>query len=163
MTERRRRFARAFLGFGGKHACLGVCFMLIALAGVANAAAPKTVTLRRCGYLQRVLPGGPLDTRTLSRRYAVYGWHLSCSETRALLGSRGSHLPPYQADTPTAFLVFRGMTFVCDSGDAGGGHCGSPYHLRQTAPYLSGHATRLAVYRNCSFAGACSKTVTEYV
>ena len=150
--------------FTGKRACLVVCVMLITLTGIANAAAPKTVTLRRCGYMQRILPGGPLDTNPISRRYAVYGWHVSCSATRALLGSRGSRLPPYKMEIPTAVLTFRGMKFMCYSGDAGGGGCDSPYQLRQPypgAPYLEwGHHTQAVVYQNCSFVRECSKTVT---
>lgn len=165
MPERTRKFSRVFLGFGGKHACLGVCFMLITLTGIATAAGPKTVRLQRCGYMQRILPGGPLDTRHVASRYAVYGWHLSCSETRALLGSRGSRLPQYEMDTPTAVLTFRGMKFACGSGDAGGGQCRSPYQFRpigQGQYLVWGHATRLAKYLNCSFVGSCSKTVTGY-
>jgi hypothetical protein len=162
MSESRRKVARAFSGLGGKRASIGVCVILIMLTGTANAAGPKTVTLQRCGYMQRILPGGPLDTRLVASRYAVYGWHLSCNETRALLRSRGSRLPQPLMDTPTALLTFRGMKFACQSGDAGGGSCRSPYQFRPVRQGRYVHATRLAMYRNCSFVGSCSKTVTGY-
>lgn len=161
MANRRRRVRPGVRGFRWKHAPIGVCVItLITLAGTANAAGTKTITLRRCGYMHRILPGGPLSTRG---KYAVYGWHLSCDATRALLGSQGSRIPQYQMNTPTAVLTFRGMKFACQSGDAGGGDCGSPYQLRQAYPgayMVAGRYTRAVAYRNCSFAGICTATVT---
>ncbi len=145
---------------GVRRACLSVCCMLVAFTSVATAASPKTVTVRRCGYMHQILPGGPLATRGT---YAIYGWHLSCSATRALLASHGSHLPPRPTVTATAVLSFRGMDFACSSGDAGGGFCRSPYRLRPAYPgayVLSGRYTRFADYQNCSFADLCRKTLT---
>ncbi len=165
MSKPWRGFYQAFRGVRVKHATVSVSVLtLITLSGIANAAGTKTITLRRCGYMHQILPGGPLSVRG---RYAVYGWHMSCDATRALLVSQGSRIPQFHEDTPdapTAVLTFRGMRFVCQSGDAGGGDCGTPYRLRQASPgvyVVAGRRTRIGVYRNCSFAGLCTATVTE--
>jgi hypothetical protein len=136
-----------------------VLIVAVLSSSFAGAAGTKMITFNRCGYVHRILPGGPLD---IKGTYAVYEWHVSCAATRQLLESRGSHLPDKQMDIPTAVVKVGGMRFICQSGDFGGGECVNPYGLRQSYPggaYLvSGHPTRRVYYANCSFSGACSKT-----
>jgi len=132
-------------------------------SGVGRAEETKMLTYKRCGYTHRVLPGGPLDTQAMHTTYAMYGRQMSCAATRRLLKSRASRRPDKPMLTPTAVLTFAGTEFACQSGDAGGGDCIGPYTLKRYPDgeygVVPGQRTRRVVYRNCSFSGACTKTI----
>jgi len=154
--ERRR-------GGGSVRVLLVAVVVALLGSGVGRAAETEMTTYKRCGYTHRVLPDGPLDTQVFHTTYALYGRHMSCAATRRLLKSRTSRLPDKPMMTPTAVLDFQGTEFACQSGDAGGGDCVGPYTLKRYPDgdygVVTGQRTRRVVYRNCSFSGACTKTI----
>jgi hypothetical protein len=164
-----RNQQHGFTTLMGSKRSIGCLAMAVVLAGFAASTAHagrRTITLTRCGYLHQILPGGPLGTRGT---YAFYAGRVSCALARNLLTSRGSRLPhvadPSLLTEPTAVAKVGGTTFVCTSGDAGGGLCLSPLRVTQKVPggpyVTSGHPTIAVTYANCSFAGNCTKSTDK--